>query len=152
MPIGGKVSLVELKGLKMKLKGSKGMTLLEIMVASVIFVTAVIGVASAIVTAANLISTSRYRDIAVADLRNMMEKIGTTPFDSITTRFPDDVVDGPSSNPYSALLGGYTLTNEAITVSYEDASADPLEILVTVTWQDKRGRAYNASMSTFRTR
>lgn len=137
---------------QMQVRDSKGLTLVEIVLATSIFVTAVVGLVGFLISSSYLIDITRDRDVAILDLRNIMEKIRATPFDSITSRFPDAVTDGSMSNPYSTILGGYSLINEHITVSYADVNADPLEISVAVTWQCKRGRSHSSSMSTFRTR
>ena len=134
------------------LKNTKGMTLVEVMITTLVFVSAVVALGGAIISCVNLIDITREQDVAVTDLKNIMEKIRATPFDSITTQFPDGLTHGPGGDAYANMLEGYSLTNEAITVSYADVSSDPLEILVTITWQSKRGRAYSASMATMRTR
>ena len=136
----------------MLFRSTKGVTLIETAVAAMVFTIAIIGLVNAVLSSAHLIENSKNTTIAAADLTNIMEKICATPFNSITTQFPDAVADGPGSSPYSSILGGYTLSNEQITVSYADANSDPLEILVTSTWQNRGGRTYSASMSTFRTR
>ena len=135
----------------MLFRSTKGTTLIETIVVAMVFTIAIIGLISAALSSVYFIENSKNATIAIADLTNIMEKIRATPFDSITTQFPDAVADGPGNSPYSSILGGYTLSNEQITVSYTDANSDPLEILVTITWQDRRGRTYSASMSTFGT-
>jgi hypothetical protein len=90
--------------------------------------------------------------MAMNDLINMMERIRCTPFSNIASSFPDGITDGPSGNTYSGIVGGYKLNNEHITVSYANPSSDPLEIIVTVSWQDLRGRQFTNSLTTKRTR
>lgn len=136
----------------MRLRDVKGFSLIEIIISTAIFVIAATAVLGTIISTVYFIDITRDKNIAVSDLRNIMEDMRATPFDHITTQFPDSVTDGPAINQYPAILGGYTLINEHITVTYADAASDPLEIQITITWDDKRGRPYNISLSTFRTR
>jgi hypothetical protein len=99
-----------------------------------------------------LIQDSKSQTIANADLRSIIEEMKSTPFDSMSNVFPNAVVDGPAIHRYNTITGSYTLSNEHIIVTYPNVSADPLEILVTLTWQDMMGRARNLTMSTFKTR
>jgi prepilin-type N-terminal cleavage/methylation domain-containing protein len=134
------------------MKRHKGMTLIEILIATLIFTLALGALLNGIMAALYLIDQSRNQTIATNDLRNMMEKIRATSFADMFLLFPDSVADGPGNNRYQTYVGGYSLTNEHITVTYADTLVDPLEIKVNLTWQDKRGRTYNASISTFKTR
>jgi len=136
----------------MKRHSKKGTSLIEIIVAVAIFTLAMGGLLSCILATMYLSEISKNSTIATADLRNMMEKIKATPFDYLTADFPDADVDGPAANPYPGITGAYKLINEHITVTYANPNVDPLEIRVTATWADRRGRTYNGSMSTFRTR
>ena len=136
----------------MKKKHAKGMTLVELMIATFIFVLALGALLNSVWAVLYLIDLSRDQTIATTDLRNMMEAIRVTAFADTLSFFPDAVVDGPINNNYASLVGGYSLNNEHITVSYADTHTDPLEMRVNLVWQDKRTRNHNAFVSTFKTR
>jgi len=130
----------------------KGTTLVEVMVATLIFVVALGALLSSITELLCLVDLSKEQTIAVTDLRNMMEKIRATAFADMQAQFPDAVVDDSSTGRYLAILGDYRLSNEQVTVTYANISSDPLEIKASVNWLDKRRRARKVSISTFKTR
>jgi len=130
----------------------KGMTLAEIVVIGLIFVIVIGPLLTSISSLLYLMDMAKCQSTAVVDLNSIMERIKATPFNNMMISFPDAVVDGPVSNSYPAIIGGYILQNEHITVTYADINADPLEIHTTATWDDKNGRPYTTSMSTFKTR
>lgn len=136
----------------MRIKSNKGMTLMEIMVAAAVFVIGLAALLSGLLSAVYFMENSRETTIAASDLRTMMEDIRSSPFSDLTTDFPNGVQDGPVGNPYPTIVGGYALRNEHISVTYTDPDTDPLEINVLLSWQDKRGRSYSSSMSTYMTR
>lgn len=136
----------------MRVKNKRATTLFEILTASLIFGLTIVALLGSFNGLTALLDLAKEQTIATADLRNMLERIRATPFDFIVTRFPDATPDGPGFNPYTAIVGGYRLNNEHLTVSYSNATSDPKEILVTVNWLDKSGRSKNCSVSTFRTR
>jgi Tfp pilus assembly protein PilV len=130
----------------------KGTTLVEVMVATLIFVVALGALLSSITELLCLVDLSKEQTIAVTDLRNMMEKIRATAFSDMQAQFPDAVADDSSTGRYLAILGDYRLSNEQVTITYANVSSDPLEIRARVSWFDKRRRARNVSISTFKTR
>jgi type II secretory pathway pseudopilin PulG len=136
----------------MKINHKKGMTLFEILVATLVFTLALGVLLSSLTGILYLIAQAKDETIAVSDLKNVAERIRATPFNSVVTFFPNGVQDGPSFNLYQALVGGYNLTNEHITVTYPNVNADPLEIRITATWQGKYGRSFSTALSTFKTR
>jgi len=134
---------------------NKGTTLVEIMIATLIFTVALAALLGCVTAILYLVDTSREQAVAISDLRTIMERIRATSFSNIPVQFPDGVADGGGINPYDQIVSGtgnYSLSAEQITVTYTDVNADPLEIRVTVSWQDKRGGAQSVSASTFRTR
>lgn len=134
------------------MKNNKGMSLFEIMVATLVFVLALGALLSSLTGVLFLISQAKDETIAVSDLKNIAERIRATSFNNVPVFFPNGTQDGPGFNSYPAIVGGYNLTNEHITVTYPDASADPLEIRITATWQGRYGRASSTALSTFKTR
>ena len=131
---------------------NRGISYLELLMAMLIFSIAVAAISSTILVTTNWINGAKEHSIAVADAITMMESIKSATFDSATTLFPNGVSDGSPSNPYEDMVGGYSLINESITVTYADPNANPLEICTTINWRDNYGKVYNISMSTFKTR
>ncbi|HTY44477.1 MAG TPA: hypothetical protein VMD52_00580 [Patescibacteria group bacterium] len=136
----------------MNIRVKAGVSLIEILVAVLIFTLAMGGLLSCVFSTMYLSEISRNSTIATADLKNIMEKIRATPFDHLTADFPHNVQDGPIAKPYQNIVGAYRLTAEHITVTYANPNGDPLEIKATAVWQDKRGRNANAALYTFKTR
>jgi len=81
----------------------KGTTLVEVMVATLIFVVALGALLSSITELLCLVDLSKEQTIAVTDLRNMMEKIRATAFSDMQAQFPDAVVDDSSAGRYLAI-------------------------------------------------
>lgn len=136
----------------MKRKNAKGMTYVEILIAAAVFILAVGSLLNSLTAVVYLINLSGEQSVAIADIRNMMERIKVTAFANTVNLFPNGDVDGPVYNSYSSIVGGYTLNNEHITVTYANPNADPLEISVTLTWQDKRNHNQSLTVYTFKTR
>ena len=136
----------------MRICGKKGTSLIEILVATFIFACASAALLSSLTGALYLINTAKDQTAAISDSRNIMERIRASSFADMALLFPDAASDGPANNRYQDIVGGYSLNNEHIAVTYPNINADPLEILVDITWQDKRGRAQETSISTFKTR
>jgi type II secretory pathway pseudopilin PulG len=136
----------------MKIRAVKGVTLFELLIATFVFTIALAGLLSSLMAILDLIDATKEETIATTDSRNMMERIRATAFDNMVLLFPDGVADGPVTNPYQNIAGNYSLNSEHITVTYSDVNSDPLEVRIKVSWLDKHARAYNTSMSTFKTR
>ena len=136
----------------MKKRDVKGMTLVELLIATLVFTIALGALLSSMLTVLYLIDLAKNQTIAISDLRNMMERIRVTVFADTLSLFPNSVVDGQVHNTYQFVVGGYSLNNEHITVTYADIHSDPLEIKVNLTWADKRARNHSTTVSTFKTR
>ena len=131
---------------------TKGVTLLEVLIAILIFCLAISALLISITGMADVIDIAKDKTVATNHLKNILEQVRANPFNSIIANFPAGLTDGPAGKPYQGVVGGYTLRNEHITVTYADPNADPLEIRATLTWLDKKGHPFTAGMSTFRTR
>lgn len=136
----------------MKRINKKGTTLVEILIAALVFSLALGSLLSSLTSIVDIVDIAKDKTQAVTDIRNMMEHIRSTPFDTLTARFPNATVNGPGSNPYSAIVGGsFVLRSENITVTYINVT-DPLELTVRLAWLSKKGNRLNMSSSTQRTR
>lgn len=127
----------------------RGATFVELLVAAVIFIVAILGIAGAYLSAQQLSDEARATITAMHDLQDMLERVHATPFNTIVTDFPADAVDGGAGQPYAAIVGGYTLSNEQIVVQYPTIAMDRLELIVTLTWV-QRNRTRAISLSTMR--
>lgn len=133
-------------------RNKKGLTLIEVLVATSIIVFASLGLLQFYLSTLSLSETNNQESLAMTHVATMLEAIRCTPFSQITTDFPDGVVDGSVGNAYATLVGGYVLPQEHIIVSYVNPNNDPLEITARINWQDKRGAARAAYLFTKKTR
>lgn len=128
------------------------MTLVELLVAVAIGVIATIAILQGYVGNIFLSEIAKGNTIAMDDAVDMLERIKCTPFNELTAKFPNGTINGPVTNPYANITGNYMLKGEQIVVTYPNTTGDPLEIMVTVNWQDQIGRQYGNSLTTKKTR
>jgi len=121
------------------IKNNSGMSLIEVLVASVMTVICVVPIISSYLTVFNWSGTNREETVSMMHLANIMETIKSTPFSSITNTFPNNVETLATTAQYAAIVGGDTLANESITVSYVSTAGDPLEVTARVRWRNARG-------------
>jgi len=126
---------------------------MEVLVAVLVMVVAGLGLLGAYESAFQLRETSERSSLAIEHLKGMMEQIKATPFNQLTTNFPSGAVNGiigAGAEKYGAIIGGYSLTNEQITVTHQPSTnADPRELVVQVSWTTG-GRTYQKRMTTLR--
>jgi type II secretory pathway pseudopilin PulG len=131
-------------------KGQAGVTLVELLLAIVVVTISGIGLMGAYQWSLHLAEVAQQANMATNDLRDMMERIKTTAFTQLNTNFPNGTVNGPAVNLYTAVVGGFTLSTEQITVTHSpNTAADPRELIVLLTWTN-RGRQYQRQLSTMR--
>lgn len=133
-------------------KKSAGVSLVEILIAIAIIVFATAGIMDFYLAVLTLSGINNEEAVAITHSANIMEAVRSTPFSNITVNFPNGVNDGTGGNNYSTIIGGYLLAGEHIVVSYVNPGSDPLEINVSVNWQDKRGTARTRNLVTKMTR
>lgn len=137
----------------MKILGRQaGLTLVEVLIAVAILVVGSAAIIQVYLSSAAFSEINHQDTTAMAYLTNMMEAVRSTPFSNLLDDFPDGVVDGPVGKEYSNIVGDYLLPNQSITVSYQDPDSDPLEIEVSVSWENERGRSFTRYLVTKRTR
>ncbi len=131
-----------------------GMTLVELLVALVVSVIAGMGILGAYHFSLQLAEETRGADIALQDLAAMTERIKATPLSQLQAGFPSGApngVVGAGVDLYSAIIGGYRLEQETITVTHTPTtSSDPRQLTVQVRWQNQ-GRTYQQTVHTVRT-
>lgn len=135
------------------LKAKGGLTLAETLVATAIAAFAIAGLLQAFLTNIYLSDLAKGNTVAIDDLKDMMEKIQSAAFNDMLIDFPNGTINGPAANRYNTtVIGNYTLRNESITVTYVNPAADPLEIIINVTWTDSRGASHSNYLTTKKTR
>jgi prepilin-type N-terminal cleavage/methylation domain-containing protein len=125
-----------------------GFTLLEVMLAiSVMLITLVAAVSSQI-TSMNLVRSTRESNTAMADLQTAMEEL-------LLSDAEDLPLDFPPGTPLAAFTG-LNLDGEAITPTYPGWGGGPvtdsIQIVLTMTWNDWRGRPMQMRLATMRVR
>lgn len=129
----------------------RGVTLVELLFGMSTLLVGAVWLMAAYQWSVQLAEVSQQSNVALNDLRDMMERIKTTPFASLTANFPNNTANGPGgAQAYTNVVGGYSLVNEAITVTHTpNTGADPREMTVTLTWTN-RNRTYQRALSTIR--
>lgn len=132
-------------------RNHRGVLLAEVLFAIAAILMAGVWLLGAYGSAIGLSSVAQQNNIAMNDLKDMLEKIKITPYSQLTANFPTGSVNGGNPDKYSAVVGGYDLTNEQITVTHQpNTAADPKELVVQVTWTSG-SRQYSKTMTTLRT-
>ncbi len=128
-----------------------GFTLVELMIAIIVLLVAVLATFTGQLRSRELLQTSRETSIAMADLQAAMEQILLRPPDQIpvaTSAYADD-------QPIAAFTNLH-LANESMVADYPGytggAVPDPLSIVLTVTWTDPRGRPRTKTLRSMKTR
>lgn len=122
-------------------KADQGFTLMEVLVAMMVFVTAFVILMGIYVGIASLRESSRNMIQATADARSVLEAMRDEAASGLTSVTAVDWTDWADTN------GLTTLGEEEVSVDYVDAAADPLEVTVRIDWNE-RGRDRFTTIST----
>lgn len=132
-------------------RANRGFGLVEVMVAVSVLALAFAYSAQLQGGAMSLIQSNQDSMTATADLQAAMELVLLTPHDNIPVLYPAGIYSGNTA--FRSITWPEHLRNEQITVAYPDGTtADPLEIQITITYQDIKGRTRSASLTTLKTR
>jgi hypothetical protein len=122
--------------------------LIELMIAVVLLSVGVLSAFFGQVSSLNLLRAARERNTAMSDLESCMEAILSEPLTDIPTEFPAGV-----SVPE---FDGLNLAAQQLVPTYPGfaggAVPEPLEVLLTATWNDWRGRPQSIRLASVRTR
>lgn len=120
----------------------KGLTLIEVMITMAVVAIFLMGIMIGNAALQHAGEAAFERTRATQDAHRVIEMIRQSAKTVVT--FPDDVVilypDGQEVDGFDAL------SNEIVTVTYEDATTDPLDLTVNVAWLENGRRAVNFSM------
>lgn len=133
-----------------RLGAQAGVTVVEVLCAATVLVVAVLATLSTQLSSLELVEQSRETELGMTDLRAAMERVLLQPIDTIPSAagFP----------PGQALaeFDGKSLRDERVVPSYPGWSVatplDPLPIVLTLTFSDRKGRPRTLRLSTFKTR
>ncbi len=126
------------------LGNNAGFTFVELLIAFFIITLIVAGYAAANTKAQQSSEVMHERTLAIQEANRVIELMRNT---SRTGTFPGNVVAAyPSEGSVAGLVG---LTDETITVSYADTSANPLDVTVTVAWTSYVGRPETEEVRTY---
>ena len=129
-----------------------GFTLIELMIAIIVLLVAVMATFTSQLRARELMQTSRETNIAMADLQSAMSRILLRQVDEIPVAgspFQDDTA--------IAAFDGLHLTDERIVADYPGyvlggPVPDPLPIVLRASWTDSRGRPRSMVLRSMTTR
>jgi hypothetical protein len=131
----------------------KGFSIAEVVMAAFLMSLAFVGLLQLHISSLSIAGRSKEYSTATRDAASMMEKIGTVPFSSVVTQFPNGCCVGvagacgvaPTCPGASDMVitTEMILNNENIKVSYPAGTVgDPLGISVTASWIDGNGRQH----------
>lgn len=118
-----------------------GFTFIEVMTALAIASITILMVLMSNTTLQKANDASYERSVAAQDANQVIERIRET---AMYGEFPSNVLSEYPNN--STVANFSSLTNQQVTVSYADTSADPLSLTVTVSWDENGLRQVSKSV------
>lgn len=127
-------------------KSNEGFTLIELMIAMAVIVLALVGYIGANSAIQRTGEAAFERSVAIQDANRVLEQMRSA---AALGEFPQSVLD---AFPNGGTVAGFTsLSNQQVRVNYIDASADPLDATVTVTWRQNGLRDVSVTLRTLMT-
>lgn len=127
-----------------KIQGRPAFTLAELLMVTAILAYSLSVVLLTFINSSALLEASRNMVTATAHAEYVLESVKNTAFSNIPTNISNGIW---TWNTAAVNTNGLTaLNSESITTSY--SGANPLDITVTVAWQDTRGRSRSKSLRT----
>lgn len=132
----------------MKNKSVAGVTLSELMIATLILAFVLIGILSLFINCMLLNESNRNLTIAASHAQYILEEIRSTNFDQIETKINNSDWDLNETEIKTAPYNLTALDSEAIDTNVIQ-TGDPLGISVTVNWSDRGQRQRSTELQTF---
>ena len=128
-----------------------GFTLIELVLAASLLLIGVMAAFSSQLSSMNLSRASRESNTAMTDIQTAMDEVLLQPIDQIPT-----AGFYPPNQPIAAYTN-LNLNGETVTPSYPNYGGvgpvpDPLEIVLSMTWKDWRGRRMAIQLATVKAR
>ena len=131
----------------MKLLNKRGFTLFEILISSMVVVTAILGVIGTLGNLLVLGELNRGKTIAVIHGQYIMETIKDAGFTNLETDINNGDYDYTANELAGSPFNFTTLLNETVDTQVI-SGGNPLRISVTVSWQDRMGNARTLAFET----
>jgi Tfp pilus assembly protein PilV len=131
-------------------QSQKGLTLIEAMITVAVIVVAFLGILGTNIFIQQTTEGFFERTLAIQDANQVIERMRSAAneagveFQASVQTAATNAAESVSSLPDSH--------DEVITVTYEDETANPLEVTVTVAWNERGQRATSAVVRSFITR
>ncbi|MFH1799692.1 MAG: prepilin-type N-terminal cleavage/methylation domain-containing protein [Candidatus Omnitrophota bacterium] len=126
-------------------KNKAGFTIIELMIALLVLTLMIGSYVGANVKAQQNTEEMNERTVALQDANRVIERMRDTS-NAESLSFPSGTV---AVYPNDGTIEGFNnLTDEVVTVSYADESANPLDVTVTVTWTSYTGREHTETVKT----
>ena len=133
------------------IKSQSGFTLIELMLAMVVCVLALLSIVGAN-TMIQQTTERGYEDSVVAqDINEVIEQIRDAANSAADENFQTDAVTA-ASTAVTSVKSLPSINNESLDVAYVDQSADPLDVTVTAAWDQQGLRGKTMSMRALITR
>ena len=100
-----------------------GFSILEVYVAAALLVVVMFSAMLTVVPVSRQVRISDDIDTVVMQVQNVLERVQVTPYSELVTTYPDGV---------QLVLAG--VEAGTLTITYEDTTADPLQVRITANW------------------
>lgn len=124
-----------------------GITLIEMAVTIGVIAFTIMAVLVANSRVHSMAEASFERSVALQDANQVLERMRNT---AMSGSFPANVTNAFPNN--GNVAGFNSLAGERIAVTYVNPAADPLDVTVTISWQENGVRPVNTALRTLMTR
>lgn len=125
-----------------------GFTLIELMVTVTVVVIALVGFVAANMAIQARSETVFERSVAIQDAHRVLEQMRDAANRAASEQFQGDVINAANA-AVTTVASLPAADNEQITVTYADQAADPLEVTVSVAWNERGTRQTATSLRTY---